>query len=65
MTEQEIIKSINKVEGLSGMTVNGRLVVCGLMDEFDSAVIHNKDKARQILRLLGVDECSIEKIMSR
>ncbi len=35
MTEQEIIKSINKVEGLSGMTVNECLVVCGLIDEFD------------------------------
>jgi len=33
LTEQEIIKSISKVEGLVGMTVNERLFVCGLMDE--------------------------------
>ncbi len=65
MTEQEIIRSINKVEGLSGMTVNERLVVCGLMDEFDSAFVNNKDKAKKILLLLGVDQSSIEKIMSR
>lgn len=65
MTEQEIIRSINKVETLAGMTVNERLVVCGLMDEFDSAVIHNKDKAIKMLQLLGIDESSIEKIMAR
>jgi hypothetical protein len=64
MTEQEIIKSISKVEGLGGMTVNERLFVCGLMDEFDKAMIGDKDKAKKILELLGVDKTSIEKIVT-
>jgi len=61
MTEQEIVKSINKAGGLSGMTVNERLFACGLMDEFDRALIDNKDKAKKILELLGVDKPSIDK----
>lgn len=65
MTEQEIIKAISKVEGLGGMTVNERLFVCGLMDEFDKALIDNKDKAKKILELLGVDKPSIEKIVAK
>lgn len=63
MTEQEIIKAISKVEGLGGMTVNERLYVCGLMKEFDKAIIVDKDKAKKILELLGVDKPSIEKIV--
>ena len=63
MKEQEIIKAISKVEGLGGMTVNERLYVCGLMDEFDKALILNKDKAKKILDLLGVDKPSIDKIV--
>ena len=62
MTEQEIMKAISKVEGLGGMTVNERLYACGLMDEFDKALIDNKDKAKKILELLGVDKPSIEKL---
>ncbi len=65
MTEQEIIKVISKVDGLGGMTVNERLYVCGLIDEFDKAKIDNKDKAKKILELLGVDKPSIEKIVAK
>ncbi len=65
MTEQEIIKAISKVEGLGGMTVNERLYVCGLMDEFDNAQIVDKERARKILELLKVDKPSIEKIVSQ
>jgi hypothetical protein len=65
MTENEIIKAISKVEGLGGMTVNERLYVCGLMDEFDKAlIIDDKGKAKKILELLGVDRPSIEKIVA-
>lgn len=64
MTEYEIIKAISKVEGLGGMTVNGRLYACGLMDEFDKALIVDKGKAKKILELLGVDRPSIEKIVA-
>ena len=63
MTKQEIIKSISKVEGLGGMTVNERLFVCGLMDEFDKSLIADKDKEKKILELLGVDKLSIDKIL--
>jgi hypothetical protein len=63
MTEQEIIKAISKVEGLGGMTVNERLYVSGLMNEFDKALIIDREKAKKILELLGVDKPSIEKIV--
>lgn len=63
VTEQEIIKAISKVEGIGGMTVNERLYVCGLMDEFNNALIKEKDKAKKILELLGVDKPSIEQIV--
>jgi hypothetical protein len=65
MTEQEIEKSISRVEGLGGMTVNERLYVCGVMDEYDKALIHDKGKAKRILELLGVDQPSIELILSK
>ncbi len=65
MTEQEIIKIISTVEGLGGMTVNERFFACGLMDEFDYALINDKNKVRKILELLRVDNPSIEKILAK
>jgi len=65
MTETEIKKAISKVGGIGGMTVNERLYFCGLLDEFDKALISDKDKAKKILKLLGVDESSIEKIVAK
>ena len=47
------------------MTVNERLYACGLIDEFDKAQIDDKDKAKKILKLLGVDKPSIEKIVAK
>ena len=63
MTECEIIKAISKVEGIGVMTVNERLYVCGLIDEFDNALFNDKDKAKRILELLSVDKPSIDKIV--
>jgi hypothetical protein len=52
MTEQEIIDSICKVDGIRGMTVNERLFVSGLMDEYDKAKWNDKKKAKRILELI-------------
>jgi len=46
------------------MTVNERIFVCGLMDEFDKALLDDKAKAEKILELLGVDKPSIEQIVA-
>lgn len=64
MTDEEIQNAINKVEGLGGMTVNQRLFVSGIMDEFDNALKNDKDKARRILEMLHVDKGSIDKIVN-
>mgnify|MGYP003613710660 CR=1 FL=1 len=64
MTIEEIENSVLKIEGIGGMTVNERLYVCGLMDEFDNSLKNDKNKARLILELLKVDQLSIEKILN-
>lgn len=63
MTEKQIIKAISKVENIGGMTVNERLYVCGLMDEFDKSMKSDKRKAEIILENLGVDKQSIDEIV--
>jgi hypothetical protein len=63
MTEEEIKDRISKVEGIDGMTVNERLFVSGLMDEYDKVKWSDKPKAKRILELLGVDEPSVNKIV--
>jgi hypothetical protein len=63
MTEQQIIKAISKVENIGGMTVNERLYVCGLMDEFDKSMKSDKRKAEKILEHLGIDKQSIDQIV--
>lgn len=42
------------------MTVNERIIVCGLIDEFFKALTDDKAKARKILELLSVDKHSID-----
>jgi hypothetical protein len=64
MTEQEMINLINKIDGIGGMTVNERLFVSGLDDEFGKALQNDKNKAKKILELLRVDKASIEIIVS-
>ena len=56
-------EKVQKVVGLSGMTVNERLYASGLMDEFDRTKKKNKTRAAQILRILRVDEPSIQKLL--
>ena len=63
MTDEEIKDIISKVEGINGMTVNERLSVSGLMDEYDKVKWSDKPKAKRILELLDVDEPSINKII--
>ena len=63
MTEEEIIAAIKMVKGINGMTVNERLYVTGLMPEFDKSKKSDKEKAKRILELLGVDRLSIDKIV--
>ncbi|ADF53599.1 MAG: hypothetical protein CMP12_07845 [Zunongwangia sp.] len=63
MTIEEIHKIAEKCD-LKGTTVNERLYISGLLNEFDKAMIMDKPKAREILKALKVDENSIEKIVS-
>lgn len=63
MTEEEILDAIKQVNGLGGMTVNERLYISGLLNEFDKAIKNDKGKARKILELLQVDKASIDKIL--
>ena len=50
----------------SGMTVNERLYVSGLMDEFDEAVKNkNIDRVRSILKEVELTEESIKPILEK
>lgn len=64
MTDEEIFQAVQQVDGLEGMTVNERLFASGLINEFDRAKKHDKEKARKILELLQVDKPSIDKIIN-
>ena len=63
MTYEEIENKAKQIEGLEGMTVNERLFVSGLMEEFDQNKKFNKEKAKHILKALLCDEVSISKII--
>jgi len=53
-------------EKYKGMTVNERLYVSGLMDEFDNAVRErNVNKVVSILRQVDLNEESISPILER
>lgn len=64
MTNEESLKAVGQVEELGGMTVNERLYVSGLMDEFGKSKKHDKVKAAYILEVLQVDKPSIDKILN-
>ncbi len=63
MTKEEICLKANSVEGLDGMTTNERLWSSGLMEYFDFAKIHDREKAKVILQAIKVDEISIDRIL--
>ena len=63
MTDKEINDRINSVSNLNGTTVNERLYLTGLFDEFEKAMKHDKQKAITILKALKVDISSIAKIV--
>lgn len=65
LMDEELFFRIQKIEGLSAMTVNERLYASGLIGEFDQIKTKNTRRARIILRWLGVDEASIEKIVKQ
>ncbi len=63
MSNEEILKAISKVIGLQGMTLNERLYVTALLNEFESCRFSDKEKALFILDSLVVDKLSIEIIL--
>lgn len=63
LIDEQTLYRIQKIVGLSGMTVNERLWESGLMDEFDRAKKKDKTRAKELLRWLRVDVHSIEKII--
>jgi len=61
--DEAIIKRIENIDGLGGMTVNERLYLAGLYDEFFSVIKTDKARARKILTWIKVDEPSIDNIL--
>lgn len=61
--DEAIIQKIENIEGLGGMTVNERLYLAGLYDEFFSVIKTDKARARKILTWIKVDEPSIDNIL--
>jgi len=59
----QIIDTSNRIDTINGMTVNERLFVVGLINEFDKSRKHDKLKCRKILEYISVDEESIQKII--
>lgn len=63
MTEKEIKHKISLVENIGGMTVNERIFICGLNEEFEKSLKNDKLKAEKILEFLQVDKLSIDLIL--
>jgi len=64
MTDKEIKKKVNQVNGIGGMTVNERLFATDLIDLFDKAKKADIELAKRILLALKVDKISIDKILN-
>lgn len=59
-TDYNKLKKCTSFEGLIG---NERLLISGLLEEFDNAKLNDKAKAIKILTALNFDKSSIEKII--
>ncbi len=64
MTLDEIDKKIKKSPSLIGTTGNERLVLSGLLEEFDFCKVNDKNKAKYILEKLGFGINDINGILS-
>jgi len=65
LIDEDLFLRIQKIEGLSAMTVNERLFASGLIDEFEQVKEKDRRRAGKILRWLGVDEASIDRIVKK
>ncbi|MBZ4191714.1 hypothetical protein [Niabella beijingensis] len=63
LIDEDLFLRIQKIEGLSAMTVNERLFASGLIDEFEQVKEKDRRRAGKMLRWLGVDEASIDRIV--
>lgn len=62
--QQKVNRNIKEFrDSLLGMTVNERLYLTNLMDDFDNYRLSNKKFAAYILRELEVDQESIDKML--
>ena len=63
MSDEEILQAANSVD-VKGTTVNERLFISGLMNEYDRAIVSDKAKARKILEALHVGYPAIDDILN-
>jgi len=61
--QREVNHKISKTSNLKGLTVNERLHLTGLSEDFDRLKQDNPIQAKFILERLGVDSESIDKIL--
>ncbi len=64
MTIEEINEKIKNAPNLNGTSGNERLVLSGLLEEFDYCKVNDKAKARFILERLGFDLESVNQILN-
>lgn len=64
MTLDEIDKKIKNSPSLIGTTGNERLVLSGLLEEFDSCKLNDKNKTKYVLEKLGFGIDDINDILS-
>jgi hypothetical protein len=63
MTDKEIYERVQASPDLKGTTVNERLYLTGLTEEYNRSIISYKEKAKTILEALEVDREAIDIIL--